>query len=72
MVHFTDDYTKFLEKVELVTAGNIPEQTSPKKNNNLYMTAAALRLQNRKQNLWKRYIKSKALYDHAINTRCPA
>ena len=28
---FTEDYTKFLEKVELATTGNIPQQTSPKK-----------------------------------------
>ena len=28
---FMDDYTKFLRKIELATAGNIPEQTSQKK-----------------------------------------
>ena len=31
--------------------------------------AAALRLKNRKQRLWKRYIKTKDLYDHAIFTK---
>ena len=38
-----DDYTKFLDKIELATSGNIPEQTSQKKKNNLYMTSAALK-----------------------------
>ena len=33
------------------------------------MTAAALRLKNRKQRLWKRYIKTKDLYDRAIFTK---
>ena len=55
---FTDDYTTFLAKVELATPGNIPEQT-----------AAALRLKSRKQRLWKRYIKSKDLYEYAIFTK---
>ena len=66
---FMDDYTKFLDKIELATSGNIPEQTSQKKKNNLYMTSAALRLKNRKQRLWKRYTKTKDLYDHSTFTK---
>ena len=33
---FMDDYTKFPDKIELAKSGNIPEQTSQKKKNNLY------------------------------------
>ena len=35
----------------------------------LYMMAASLRLKNRKQRLWKRYIKTKDRHDHAIFTK---
>ena len=33
------------------------------------MTSAALRLKNRKQHLWKRYTKTKDLYDHSTFTK---
>ena len=66
---FMDDYTKFLDKIELASSGNIPEQTSHEKKNNLYMTVAALRLKNRKQRLWKRYTKTKDLYGHSTFTK---
>ena len=33
------------------------------------MTASALRSKNRKQRLWKRGIKTKDLYEHAIFTK---
>ena len=53
----------------MATAGNIPGQTSQNKKKNSYMTAAALRLKHRKRRLWKRYIKTKDLHDHAIFTK---
>ena len=43
---------------------NIPKRVSAKKETNLYMTVQALRLKNKKQRLWKRYVRTNDHYDY--------
>ena len=43
---------------------NIPKRVSAKKKTNLYMTVEVLRLKNKKQRLWKQYVRTNDHYDY--------
>ena len=45
---FTDDYTKFLRKIELATAGNIREQTSQKKKKKIIYNGSSIVIEKQK------------------------
>ena len=60
---FAEDYSKFIQQIDLATMENIPKRVSAKKKTNLYMTVKALRLKNKKQRLWKRYVRTNDHYD---------
>ena len=61
---FAEDYSKFIQQIDLATMDNIPKRVSAKKKTNLYMTVEALRLKNKKQRLWKRYVRTNDHYDY--------
>ena len=42
------DYAGFTEQLDVATSGCIPNHISPRKKHNIYMTAEALRLKNKK------------------------
>ena len=48
-----DDYAIFVEQLDIATSGCIPNHISPRKKHNIYMTAEALRLKNKKTTLEK-------------------
>ena len=60
-----DDYAVFIEQFDVVTSGCIPNHISPRKKRNLYMTAEALRLKNKKKRFWIRYARTRSSYDHS-------
>ena len=65
-----EDYPKFIEQLNSATRGCIPKRISPRKKKNLYMTTEAMRLKNKKNHLWRRYIHTKTPYDLSVYTRC--
>ena len=60
-----DDYAIFVEQLDIATSGCIPNHISPRKKHNIYMTAEALRLKNKKTRLWRRYARTRSSYDHS-------
>ena len=66
----SENYQAFIEHLNSTTKGCVPNRISPKKKKNLYMTTDALRLKNKKNRLWKRYVQTKSLYDHLAFTQC--
>ena len=60
-----DDYAIFVEQLDIATSGCIPNHISPRKKHNIYMTAEALRLKNKKKRLWRRYARTRSSYDHS-------
>ena len=65
-----EDYPKFIEQLNSATSGCIPKCTPSRKKKNLYMTTEAMRLKNKKNHLWRRYVHTKTPYDHSVYTRC--
>ena len=65
-----EDYPKFIEQLNVATKGCIPNRVSPKKKKNLYMTTKAIRLKNKKTHLWRRYTRTKTVYDHTAFIQC--
>ena len=61
---FAEDYSKFIQQIDLAMMDDKPKRVSAKKKINLYMTVEALRLKNKKQRLWKRYVRTNDHYDY--------
>ena len=61
---FAEDYSKFIQQIDLATMDNIPKRVSATKKTNFHMTVEALRLKNKKQRLWKRYVRTNDHYDY--------
>ena len=50
-INFAEDYSKFIQQIDLTTMDNIPKRVSAKKKTNLYMAVEALRLKKQKTTL---------------------
>lgn len=64
-----DDFKAFQEKLEAISNECIPFQPHRKKRRNLYMTQEAMTLRKRKQKLWRKYVQSQDILDHARYAR---
>ena len=60
---FLDDYCKFESVVTDAMTGCVPSKGKGKKRKSIYLTSEAVKMKDRKNNLWRRYKKSGMNYD---------
>ena len=66
---FEAGYDKFIDSIVFLVDKHSPRKTQPKTRRNIFMTNAAIRLRNKKQRSWKRYVTTKTERDKcAFNT----
>ena len=65
---FENDYDKFTKILYSALESHTPMTQPPKRKTNIYMTNEAIRLKNRKAQLWKRYLSTKTQYDRGMYT----
>ena len=61
--NFQQDYQVFFDILEKLMRKHTPVKTPRKRKKNLYMTRDSVRLKNKKLRLWRKYTKTKGLFD---------
>ena len=67
---FKNDYNRFIDLLLPYVHKHSPLKIQPKTRKNIFMTNAALRLRNKKQRMWRRYITTRTNHDKANYNRC--
>ena len=62
-VNFNIAYNNFIKELEVSMEGCVPDFSSQLKRKNIYATPEAIRKKNRKNKLWRRYTRTKSIYD---------
>ena len=68
--NFQQDYQVFFDILEKLMRKHTPVKTPRKRKKNLYMTRDSVRLKNKKLRLWRKYTKTKGLFDRRNYDRC--
>ena len=63
-------YPKAISLLEQCMQGSVPMGISPRKKSNIHLAMGEIKLENRKNKLWRRYSRTRTYYNHQRFVQC--